>query len=66
MNFPEVPLLPGEQILYAMLKGVTYTCPVSGPIAGKLIVTNYKLCFGGLNFSKKVLMPSCFILLVPV
>ena len=55
MNLPEVPLFFGEQILYAMLKGVTYSCSVLGSISGKLVVTNYKLYFIGTTHSKKVI-----------
>ncbi|CAK8683624.1 phosphatidylinositol-3,5-bisphosphate 3-phosphatase MTMR2-like [Clavelina lepadiformis] len=40
-----VPVVPGEQILVAVLKDVTYLCHFFGAIAGKMIVTNYKLYF---------------------
>ena len=48
-----VPVVPGEQILVAVLKDVTYLCHFFGAIAGKMIVTNYKLYF--YNESDKVM-----------
>lgn len=44
-NTPEVPLLPGEEIVDDTISDIIYFCSFSQPISGRLFITNYKIYF---------------------